>query len=82
MIEYLFIAAGLIAAARAIAGPTFADRVISISSIVSIVIFLMVFYSVSYGMELYLDIAIILMLLSFVGSLAIAKFVDIREEEL
>jgi multisubunit Na+/H+ antiporter MnhF subunit len=82
MIEYLFIAAGIIAAARAIAGPTFADRVIAISSVVSIVIFLMVLYSVTYGIEMYLDIAIVLMMLSFVGSLAIAKLIDVSEEEL
>ena len=42
----------------------------------------MVFYSVSYGMEIYMDIAIVLMLLSFVGSLAIAKLIDTGEEEL
>lgn len=82
MIEYLFIAAGIIALGRAIRGPTFADRAISISSMISIIVFLMVFYSVSYGTEVYMDIAIILMLLSFVGSLAIAKLVDTGEEEL
>jgi multisubunit Na+/H+ antiporter MnhF subunit len=79
MIEYLFIAAGIIALARAIAGPTFADRVISVGSIVSVAVFLMVFHSVNTGTQFFLDAAILLMLLSFVGTLAVAKFTVAKE---
>jgi len=79
MIEYLFIAAGVIALVRAVAGPTFADRVISVSSIVSVIVFLMVIYSITVEIQFYLDIAIALMLLSFVGTLAVAKFIKPRE---
>jgi multisubunit Na+/H+ antiporter MnhF subunit len=79
MIEYIFLAAGMIAAARAIIGPTFADRVIATGSVVSVIVFFMVYMSVQYGTALYLDIAIVLVLLSFVGTLAIAKFINPRE---
>lgn len=79
MIEYLFLAAGIIALIRAVAGPTFADRVISISSVISLVIFLMVLQAVTSGSQIYLDIAVVLMLLSFVGTLAIAKFIKVKE---
>lgn len=79
MIEYLFMAAGIIALIRAVAGPTFADRVISISSVISLVIFLMVLQAVTSGSQIYLDIAVVLMLLSFVGTLAIAKFIKVKE---
>lgn len=79
MIEYIFMAAGIIALIRAVAGPTFADRVISISSVISLVIFLMVLQAVTSGSQIYLDIAVVLMLLSFVGTLAIAKFIKVKE---
>lgn len=79
MIEYLFMAAGIIALIRAVAGPTFADRVISISSVISLVVFLMVLQAVTSGSQIYLDIAVVLMLLSFVGTLAIAKFIKVKE---
>jgi multisubunit Na+/H+ antiporter MnhF subunit len=79
VIEYLFMAAGIIALVRAIAGPTFADRVISISSIISVLIFLMVLQAVTSGSQIYLDIAVVLMLLSFVGTLAVAGFIKPRE---
>ncbi|MCK4496731.1 MAG: cation:proton antiporter [Candidatus Aenigmarchaeota archaeon] len=72
-------AAGIIALIRAVAGPTFADRVISISSVISLVIFLMVLQAVTSGSHIYLDIAVVLMLLSFVGTLAIAKFIKVKE---
>lgn len=79
MIEYIFLAAGVIAAARAIAGPTFADRVIATGSVVSMVVFFLVYISVQYASDIYLDIGIAIVLLSFVGTLAIAKFINPRE---
>ncbi len=79
MIEYFFVAAGLIAAARAVAGPTFADRMIAIDSMIAIIIFVMVLKSVEYGTDIYIDIAIVFMLLSFVGTLALAKFIKPKE---
>jgi multicomponent Na+:H+ antiporter subunit F len=79
VIEYLFIAAGVISLIRAIAGPTFADRAIAVSSVVSVVVLLMVLQAVVQETQFYLDVAIVLMLLSFVGSLAVAKFVRAKE---
>lgn len=81
MIEYVFLAAGIIAILRAIAGPTFADRVISISTAMSMVVVIMVIYAITTGAEMYLDVGIMLMMLSFVGTLAIAKFTRGKEDD-
>lgn len=81
MIEWFFVAAGIIATARAIAGPTFADRMIAIDAVITVIVFMMVLKSVELGAEIYLDIAIVFMLLSFVGTLAVAKFVKPRESK-
>jgi multicomponent Na+:H+ antiporter subunit F len=80
MIEYLFMAAGIISLIRAVMGPTFADRVLATGSLISVVIFLMVLQAVAARTEMYLDIAIVLMLLSFTGTLAIAKLINPRED--
>jgi multicomponent Na+:H+ antiporter subunit F len=80
MIEYLFLAAGLVALVRAIIGRTFADRVIGIGAFVNMVIILMVIHAVSTGEGMIVDIALLLTLLSFVGTLSIAKYLIPKEE--
>ncbi len=74
MIEYLFMVAVIIAMLRAIAGPTFADRIISVNTMVSLIVVIMVIYAIATNSEMLLDVGIVLMMLSFVGTLAIAKF--------
>jgi multisubunit Na+/H+ antiporter MnhF subunit len=80
MIEYLFMAAGLIALVRAFIGRTFADRVIGVGAFVNMVIILMVIYAVNTGEDMIIDIALLLTLLSFVGTLSIAKYLTPKEE--
>lgn len=80
MIEYLFMAAGLIALVRAVIGRTFADRVIGVGAFVNMVIIIMVIYAVNAGEGMIIDIALVLTLLSFVGTLAIAKYLTPKEE--
>ncbi|MBU0898922.1 MAG: cation:proton antiporter [Nanoarchaeota archaeon] len=58
---------------RLVKGPTFADRLVALSAFTTITILLIVIASMQTGMLLYLDIALLLSLLSFVGVLAIAK---------
>ncbi len=80
MIEFLFMAAGLIALVRAVLGRTFADRVIAIGAFVNMVVILMVIYAVNTEEVMIIDIALLLILLSFVGTLSIAKFLTPKEE--
>ena len=74
MIEYLFLVAGIIVITRGITGPTFADRLLSVNTLTSIFVMLLVILSVTLELQMYMDIAIVLTMLSFVGTLAVAKF--------
>jgi len=75
---YLFIGAGLLALVRAGLGPSFADRFLGIGAFVNVVTLLLVVYAINMGSQFYLDIAMLLVMLSFVGSLAIAKYAPRR----
>jgi multisubunit Na+/H+ antiporter MnhF subunit len=77
--EYLFLAAGIISLIRAVIGRTFADRVISVGAFVNMAILLMVFHATSTGETMIMDIALLMTLLSFVGTLAIAKYLIPKE---
>lgn len=74
MIEWLFAAASVIALARALLGPTFADRLLAANLVTGLVTIYMVMYAIRIGTEFYLDIAIVLSVLSLVGTLAVAKY--------
>jgi len=71
---YLFVFAGLLALIRAGLGPTFADRFIGIGAFVNVITLMLVVYAIQIKSQFYLDVAILLVMLSFVGSLAIAKY--------
>ena len=79
MIEFLFALAGIIVVLRAFLGPTFADRLLAANLIVNLVVLSMVMHAVSTGSRLYLDIPIVLSLLSLVGTLAVAKYLVIKK---
>ncbi len=74
MIEYLFAAAGLVTLIAMIRGPTFADRALASSVFVNIALLILILYSVRTQAPLYLDISVVMVFMSFVGTLAIAKY--------
>ncbi len=59
---------------RAIAGPTTADRIIGVNVIGTKVTVLMVFIAVILNEPLFIDIAIIYVLLLFITTLALIKY--------
>ncbi len=75
MIWVIFAAAAILVAVRAMMGPSFADRVIAFDVIVNLVALFMVFHAIRIQNQLYLDIAILVTLVSFIGTLAIARYV-------
>lgn len=81
MIWIIFAAAAALVAIRAMMGPTFADRVIAFDVIVNLVALLIVFHAIRIQNQLYLDIAIIIVLMSFIGTLAIARYVRRKQGE-
>ena len=74
MIEYIFLAAGLIIAVRLALGPSFADRMLSAGALINMLVVLIAIYAVNIGSDFYLDIAILMILLSFIGTLAVVKY--------
>lgn len=79
--EYLIVLIALIlciimAILRVILGPTIPDRVVGVDTINTIVIVGMVIFGAAYEMVIYIDVAIVYALLSFISTLFIAKYLE------
>ena len=78
----LMIAAGLasagvlLTAVRLFRGPTAADRAVALDVLTLIVTPIMVGYAVLAGRSVYLDVALVYALLSFLGVIALARYLD------
>ena len=80
--EYLFIAllalliCIIMAIIRVICGPTAPDRVVGVDTINTIVIVGMVIFGAAFKEVIYIDVAIVYALLSFISTLFIAKYLE------
>ncbi len=70
----------LVSLIRVIIGPSLLDRVVALDLIAFIVISMIATYAISSGHPVYLDVAIVLALVAFLGTIAFARFVFIRAE--
>lgn len=61
---------------RFIKGPKIMDRVIALDLIITIGIGFMTVYSIRYGKSLFLDVAMILALIAFLGTVAFSYYLD------
>ena len=61
---------------RVFKGPTIADRVLATDAIGVLVANALALLSVQYGRAIYLDVAIVVAALGFIGTLAIAKVLE------
>lgn len=66
---------------RAVLGPTTPDRVVAIDTLTSLMVASLVVLGIWYRASIYLDVAIVYAFLSFLGTLAIAKYLEGREIE-
>jgi multicomponent Na+:H+ antiporter subunit F len=78
---YLIILGALILAAvmaiiRVIKGPTAPDRVVGLDTINTLVIVSMVVFGIATNSVIYIDVAIVYALLSFISTLFIAKYLE------
>jgi multicomponent Na+:H+ antiporter subunit F len=71
----LALAAGL-AFIRLVRGPTLPDRVIAIDLIGVLIVCLLVVVAASTAQQAFLDVAIVIALISFVGTVAYARYVE------
>lgn len=68
----------LFCALRAALGPTAPDRVVAIDSLIALMIGALVLLGVYYRAPIYLDVALVYALVAFLGTLAIAKYLEGR----
>jgi len=66
----------IMALVRVIIGPTIPDRVVGVDTINTIVIVGMVILGAAYEEVIYIDVAIVYALLSFISTLFIAKYLE------
>jgi len=85
MVEALIIIAAiltgiafLLALGRFIEGPSAADRVVAFDVLTVISITFIVLSALLEGREIYLDVALVYALLSFLGVIAIARYLEGR----
>lgn len=71
----------VMALARLIIGPTLADRVVSLDLMAFLVIAFIATHTIDSGVHTYLDIAITLALVAFLGTVAFARFIMQRDAE-
>lgn len=70
----VFCALMLLALVRMVRGPTAADRVVALDAINTLVVATMLVLGVAFKQVSFIDVAIIYALLSYVGTLFIAKY--------
>ncbi len=75
MIILFYSFAVLLIFARLVFGPSFADRLLALDILSNIFVVGLVAYTVYSKSPMYLDIAIAVVMLSFIGVLAVSKWV-------
>ncbi len=66
----------LIAMIRVLLGPTVPDRVVGLDTINTLVIAAMIIFGAAFDEIIYIDVAIVYALLSFITTLFIAKYIE------
>ncbi len=69
----------VLASIRLVAGPTVPDRAVALDTINTLVVASMLSLGVAYQEVLYIDIAIVYALLSFISTLYIARIIEEKE---
>ncbi len=73
-IIYLLGIAGIFCLYRILRGPTAPDRVVALDALVPIIATIMVLFALYQGDGLLLDISIVYVILGFIGTLVISKY--------
>ncbi len=71
----------LLALVRLILGPTTPDRVVALDTINTLVVAGMVLVGAAYEEVIYIDVAIVYALLSYIGTLYVAKYLEERPKK-
>jgi multicomponent Na+:H+ antiporter subunit F len=66
----------VLAFVRLLRGPSLPDRVVAFDLMSSVAVGIMVAYSIATGETVFLDVAIVLALISFLGTVAFARYLE------
>jgi multicomponent Na+:H+ antiporter subunit F len=77
VLAVIFIAC-VLCAVRAFLGPTAPDRIVAIDAIVALMVTSLVLFGIHYRASIYLDVALVYAFLAFLGTLAVAKYLEGR----
>ncbi|MEX0684584.1 MAG: cation:proton antiporter [Balneolales bacterium] len=83
-VDITFVALGIsivLAFYRVVVGPSLPDRVVALDLIAYLVIGFIATFCISVGQSVYLDAAIVLALIAFLGTIAFARYVAHPKEE-
>lgn len=72
----LLMVAFLVGCVRMVLGPTLPDRVVVLELLASLTTGIICVYAIARGQEGFLDVAIVLALISFLGTIAFAFYVE------
>lgn len=61
---------------RTIKGPTIPDRVIAVDAMTTVIVVMLGVYSFVQGSVFFMDVALVLSIISFVGTVTISKYLD------
>jgi multicomponent Na+:H+ antiporter subunit F len=76
-IYLIFIGLGMfLCLLRALRGPTSADRAVGLDTFSTVTTALLVLLGFIFGRGIYLDVSLVYAVLSFIGSVAIARFLE------
>ena len=64
---------------RFVKGPSLPDRIVAIDILSGIAVAMMAAYSVATGETVFLDIALIIAMISFLGTIGFAYYIDRRQ---
>ena len=68
--------AALLAFVRLVRGPTLPDRVVAMDLLGVLIVGLIVVYTAATGVAAFLDVAMVIALVSFLGTVAYARYVE------
>lgn len=72
----LLTAAFFLAFIRLVRGPSLPDRVVALDLMATLAVGYMAVYAVDTGQAMFLDVAVVLALIAFLGTVAFARFIE------
>ncbi|MFW5683051.1 MAG: monovalent cation/H+ antiporter complex subunit F [Phycisphaeraceae bacterium] len=74
----ILVAAGVLAGYRVLRGPSLADRVVALEVAATLMVGLLALASIHAGDPVLLDVAMVVAVVSFIGTAAFARFLEKR----